>query len=355
MANAVGRTQCAILENNSGGAVARGDVVVIDDTQAKSFKTTTTGGFVNGQIGVVLDSSIADNALGLIAFSGWVPQINLQASASLGQFVKTHTVAKQGTAHAVPSVAGDFAMVLETGTTPSAILFGLQVQPIHDPTAIHTDVDGEIDGLTEKTTPVAGDWVLIEDSEDGLSKKKVDIDTLLGGGGGGGGGSNIFISETSVTSGASLVVTGIDDTYQEYELDVDMKPATDNVSWRIEFSTDGGSTWLSSGYKHAGSVYYSNAFSGVTSSNSESILSFGEAGNDTGEHVAICLKFMNPRTTNQQLVSMDAMEITHQPYLVKMIASLFNSTASKINAIRFTFSSGNIASGVARLYGIKNT
>lgn len=187
MANAVGRTQCAVLENNSGGAVVRGDVVVIDSTQAKSFKTTTTGGFVDGQIGVVLDGSIADNAVGLIAFGGWVPKINLQASASLGQFVKTHTVAKQGTAHAVPSVAGDFAVVLETGTSPSAILFGLPVQSILDATTIHTDASSEIDGLTEKTTPVAGDWVMIEDSEDGFAKKKVDIDSLLGGGGGGGG------------------------------------------------------------------------------------------------------------------------------------------------------------------------
>jgi hypothetical protein len=56
--------------------------------------------------------------------------------------------------------------------------------PSPDADAIHVDESGEINGLTEKTTPVAGDFVVIEDSEDGFAKKKVDVDNLLGGGGG---------------------------------------------------------------------------------------------------------------------------------------------------------------------------
>ncbi len=54
-----------------------------------------------------------------------------------------------------------------------------------DTSAIHTDTPAEIDGLAEKTTPVPGDWVVIEDSEDSYNKKKVDVDNLPGGGGGG--------------------------------------------------------------------------------------------------------------------------------------------------------------------------
>lgn len=122
---ALGRTEQAILTNKSGGALAQGDVVIVDATTAASVTTTTTGAYANGRIGVVLEpAGIANNAAGMIAFSGYVPKITLASSANLGDLVKTHTVAKQGSPHAAPSAGGDFAQVLGTGTTPAALLFG---------------------------------------------------------------------------------------------------------------------------------------------------------------------------------------------------------------------------------------
>lgn len=53
-----------------------------------------------------------------------------------------------------------------------------------DPTAIHDNVSGEINAITEKGTPVDADLVICEDSEDSYSKKKVQMSNLLGGGGG---------------------------------------------------------------------------------------------------------------------------------------------------------------------------
>lgn len=50
-----------------------------------------------------------------------------------------------------------------------------------DPDAIHVNVDNEISGIANKATPVAGDLIVIEDSEDGFNKKSVDIDDLPGG------------------------------------------------------------------------------------------------------------------------------------------------------------------------------
>lgn len=47
-----------------------------------------------------------------------------------------------------------------------------------DPTAIHTDVDSEIDSLTEKASPVNNDILIIEDSGDTYKKKKVKISSL---------------------------------------------------------------------------------------------------------------------------------------------------------------------------------
>ena len=54
-----------------------------------------------------------------------------------------------------------------------------------DEAAIHDDVSGEINAITEKTTPVGADLLLIEDSAASNAKKKVQITNLPGGGGGG--------------------------------------------------------------------------------------------------------------------------------------------------------------------------
>lgn len=47
-----------------------------------------------------------------------------------------------------------------------------------DGAAIHDNEAGEIAGITEKEAPVAGDLLLIEDSEDGYAKKRVEIGNL---------------------------------------------------------------------------------------------------------------------------------------------------------------------------------
>lgn len=47
-----------------------------------------------------------------------------------------------------------------------------------DSTAIHVDEDGEIDGIDAKATPVTGDVLVIEDSEDSNAKKKITIGDL---------------------------------------------------------------------------------------------------------------------------------------------------------------------------------
>jgi len=54
-----------------------------------------------------------------------------------------------------------------------------------DSDAIHDNVAAEINAITEKTTPVSADLILIEDSADSNNKKKVQLGNLPGGGGGG--------------------------------------------------------------------------------------------------------------------------------------------------------------------------
>lgn len=75
-----------------------------------------------------------------------------------------------------------------------------------DGSAIHDDTAGEINGIVEKGSPVAGDWLLIEDSADSNNKKKVQVGNLPSAGGGEsnlganvGTGADVFRDKTGVT------------------------------------------------------------------------------------------------------------------------------------------------------------
>ena len=58
------------------------------------------------------------------------------------------------------------------------------IQDINDLTAIHDNKAAEINAITEKTTPVGNDLIIIEDSAASNAKKKVKISNLPGGAGG---------------------------------------------------------------------------------------------------------------------------------------------------------------------------
>lgn len=124
------QTATRTLTNKSGGTVNLGDAVrIYDGSNDNSFTTTTTAAYNSGPVGIVMET-IANNAAGLVALSGYVPLVNSNSgSLTRGRFLFTHTVAGTVTASATRA-AGAFGYVLETGTNPEAIIFGMP-----DPTA----------------------------------------------------------------------------------------------------------------------------------------------------------------------------------------------------------------------------
>jgi hypothetical protein len=117
-----GRQIVVPLINKSGGAVAAGDVVILGSATAGSFTTTTEAAQVDDMVGVSLEA-IAGDATGRICLFGYVPVINLASAATLGAYLFTHTVAKQGTPSATDA-AGSFGQALAATATPPAILWG---------------------------------------------------------------------------------------------------------------------------------------------------------------------------------------------------------------------------------------
>ena len=163
MANtALNRSGVAILTNKSGSSVAYGGVVILDSTTAESFTTTTTANYEDDLVGVVLEpNGIANNASGLVAVSGFVPKVTLAGSASLGDYLYTHTVAGQAQRSGTKS-AGAFGQVLGTGTSPKAILFGgLPKQTATGSSGTLTSVGAY--ASARPGTPATGDRYIVTD------------------------------------------------------------------------------------------------------------------------------------------------------------------------------------------------
>jgi hypothetical protein len=123
MANtALNRTTTLQLKNKSGINVEQGDIVVIDNSEDNSFTITSVEGYTDSTIGVVLEPiGIFNNEIGAIAIAGWVPKINLDGIIDRTNYIKTSSTSTQGTL-ASNTDAGIFAQLLETGSTPSALI-----------------------------------------------------------------------------------------------------------------------------------------------------------------------------------------------------------------------------------------
>jgi hypothetical protein len=121
MGNPFGRNTVIALTNKSGGSVAAGDFVYIDTTNNDSFTTGTTSAYTKG-IGIA-QQTIASNAVGLVLIDGYAALVNVNASVTRGNFLKSHTVVKQGTDAGASRIAGTCGMFLTGGTTPDAIIW----------------------------------------------------------------------------------------------------------------------------------------------------------------------------------------------------------------------------------------
>lgn len=122
-------------------------------------------------VGAILDDGQDDIAALRAAGAGIAPFV-AGMQPLIDEFVQ---VAKRTGNAAGPSLAAHLSSA------------GFPVGDATDPAALHTDVADEFDALAEKAVLVDADLVVIEDSEAGGAKKKVQVVNLPGGGGGGAG------------------------------------------------------------------------------------------------------------------------------------------------------------------------
>tara|TARA_R100000388_G_scaffold73475_1_gene53305 strand:+ start:54 stop:659 length:606 start_codon:yes stop_codon:yes gene_type:complete len=174
---------------------------------------------------------------------------------------------------------------------------------------------------------------------------------------------NLISTQTASSSATISFTSGIDSTYKEYIFKfINIHPATDNVKFQVNFSVDTGSnynvtktttmfnTYHDEGGSSAGIQY--NTSNDLAQSTSNKPLT-DSMGNANDENCSGYLHLFDPSNTTFVKHFMSRhQQYTSGDYSYDNYSSGYFNTTSAIDAIQFKMSSGNIDSGVIKLYGV---
>lgn len=170
-------------------------------------------------------------------------------------------------------------------------------------------------------------------------------------------GTAVLLASQTASSSATLdFATAITSTYDEYRIELtDLVPATDNTDLLFRVSTDGGASYVSTGtydntfgYAATGGT---TAEGGTTGATSFTIA--GGQDNAATSAVSGTLNLSNPLSTTAHKKVFGQVVYLHNTLgnLHYRPSTTYKATTA-VNAFRFLYSSGNIASGTIRVYGL---
>lgn len=175
----------------------------------------------------------------------------------------------------------------------------------------------------------------------------------------------VLLGQQTASGTATLDFTGlITSTYDEYLIEgVNLIPATNAVLPWIRFSTDGGTSYDSgANYQWANSIQTPSGgtgFTAVASATGASAIIPTGSGNVANTAVGGGLRFSarlyDPlsATAHKALIGDGTFRNSGDSNHYRLNFGGYYISATAVNAMRFLFSSGNIASGTIRVYGIK--
>lgn len=175
--------------------------------------------------------------------------------------------------------------------------------------------------------------------------------------------SYTLLSSQTASSSSQLVFTSlITSEFDEYVFEfIDIVPVTSGAILYSQFSSDNGATWLSTAnYSRAGTLSQTSSAS-VFAINQTGQQQMGLSGSlNTSERYACngSAKLFNPLSTQKsQRLSFQMSYANTTPVYEDLHGTIYYDPTTLVacTAIRFYMSSGNIASGTVRMYGIRKT
>ena len=179
-----------------------------------------------------------------------------------------------------------------------------------------------------------------------------------------GGGLNLLQTNT-ITSGVanSSFTSGIDSSYRTYMFKfINIHPQTDNVFFNYNFSTDGGSNYnvtktttyftAEHGQDGTGANLAYNASADLAQSTNYQYM-FVNTASENDQSVAATMYLFNPSSTTfvKHFMTVSVGDSTPD-YVYNIRTAGYCNTTSAVNAVDFKMSSGNIDSGIIKMYGI---
>jgi hypothetical protein len=179
----------------------------------------------------------------------------------------------------------------------------------------------------------------------------------------GGGVLKLLSTQTASASASISFTSGIDSTYDSYVFKfINCHPSNDNQDIQFNASTDGGSNYnvtkTSSTFQtqhdeaDTEALIQYNTDRDLAQSTSAQRFSL-QIGNDNDQSVVGTLHLFNPSSTTfvkHYLATVQGANASN--YTQQLFTGGYMNTTSAVNAIQFSFQSGNIDDGIIKMYGV---
>ena len=177
------------------------------------------------------------------------------------------------------------------------------------------------------------------------------------------GGMTLLSTQTASSSSTISFTSGIDSTYKEYIFKfIDIHPATNNQDIQFNASVDGGSNYNVTKTSSTFQAQHDEADTeALLQYNADRDLAQGtgaqrfslQIGNGNDECVAGTLHLFDPSNTTFVKHFMARVNgYNGSDYSQDFYTAGYMNTTSAVNAIQFSFQSGNIDSGTIKMYGV---
>lgn len=142
--------------------------------------------------------------------------------------------------------------------------------------------------------------------------------------------------------------------FDEYVVQfIDLLPATDGANGQLQVSTDGGSTWKTTGYQYAIKYQGPSGATGVVNSTTDTSLFMLNNVRNSIDGMSGELRLYDPGGAMSKLFLGDVAGLETDGNRYWFDGAWWYVSATAVNALRFKYSTGNIASGVMRVLGVR--
>jgi hypothetical protein len=181
----------------------------------------------------------------------------------------------------------------------------------------------------------------------------------LQGVGGGASGALIILEQHTASNSAELDFTSwYSSLYDNYHITVQaLVPVTNSIVPRIQFSTNGGTSYdTANNYSAVGAYAYNSAVN-IDGSGGAAVpgimLANGSTSNNANYGITATFNLTSPgSTTVYKALVGHSIELHATVGIIHESIGGFYLNTAAVNAFRIIMSSGNIASGIVRIYGV---